>query len=72
MLNLSIRKIKWKDLLFPILSDIEEINKEADANPANNNLELANDDEKYMEVLKEIKQIKKAKHEKENTLAATS
>jgi hypothetical protein len=64
---LKILNIKWKSFLFPILKDIEEINKEADTNTANNNLELANDDKKYFEVLKEIKD---AKHEKENTFSA--
>jgi hypothetical protein len=52
-----MNNISWKDLFFPILTDIQQINKETDTNyVANNNLELANNPEKFNKVLSEIKE----------------
>lgn len=48
--------MNWREIFFPVLSDIKEINKETDTNlVAKNNLELANNDEKFQQILKEIK-----------------
>ena len=60
-MNWNHLNIGWKDLIFPILKDLQTINKETDTSlVAHNNLVLAANDAKYKEVMAQIHQTKSA------------
>lgn len=52
-----IKNINWKELLFPVLADIKNINEETDTTRvSSNNWDLANDNEDYDRIFKKIQE----------------
>ncbi|MEZ7506388.1 hypothetical protein [Flavobacterium sp. Arc2] len=52
-----IKNINWKELLFPVLADIKNINEETDTTRvSSNNWDLANDNEDYNRIFKKIQE----------------
>lgn len=60
-----IKKINWKELLFPIWRDIQSLNEAT--NTIENNWELANNPAEYKEVLSKIKENSKSDTEEGET-----
>lgn len=51
------KKLDWKELLFPVLEDIKNINKETDTTKiSSNNWELAENNSTYNNVISKIKE----------------
>lgn len=49
--------INWKELLFPVLADIKDINKETDTTViSSNNWDLAQNNTTYNDVINKIKE----------------
>lgn len=56
-----LKNINWKELLFPIWADIKSINDESgSATISHNNWDLANHNEDFEKVLKQIKESRSA------------
>lgn len=64
-----ISNINWKELLFPVLADLRNINDETDSTRvSNNNLSLANNDVDYKKVIKLINENRSEEGTKHNTI----
>lgn len=62
-----IKNINWKELLFPVLADIKNINEETDTTRvSSNNWDLANDNDDYNRIFNKIQENRSsetAKHD---------
>ena len=55
-----LQKINWKELFFPVLGDIKNVNEDTDSERVStNNWNLANDDENYQIVETKIEEARK-------------
>lgn len=60
-------KINWKELFFPVLADIKDINKETDTTSvASNNWDLAQNTTNYNQVINKINESRTSEDNKHN------
>ena len=60
-------KINWKELFFPVLADIKDINKETDTTSvASNNWDLAQNTTTYNQVINKINESRTSEDNKHN------
>lgn len=61
-----LKNINFKELFFPVISDLNSINEEINVSfISHNNWDLANDDVEYKKVLAKIKESKKVEEKSE-------
>lgn len=61
--------VNWKELLFPVLIDLKNINDETDTTRvSSNNWDLAQDNDYYEEVLKKIKENRSSEEKDHNLI----
>lgn len=64
-----IKNINWKELLLPVLADINNINKETDTTKvSSNNWDLAQDNDDYKVVFDKIQNNKSSEETKHNII----
>jgi hypothetical protein len=60
-------KLNWKELFFPVLADIKDINKETDTTTvASNNWDLAQNATAYNQVINKIKENRTTEDKEHN------
>ena len=60
-------KINWKELFFPVLADIKNINRETDTTRvSSNNWDLAQNNTTYKEVIEKIKENRSSEETEHN------
>ena len=64
-----ISNLNWRELFFPVLSDLKNINEETDSTRiSSNNWSLANDNVDYEKVIKLINKNKSSEDSKHNII----
>jgi hypothetical protein len=64
-----IKNINWKELLFPVLADLKNINEETDTTRvSSNNWDLAQDNEDYKIVFDKIQNNRSSEETKHNII----
>jgi hypothetical protein len=64
-----IQKINWKELFFPVLADLKNINEETDTTRvSSNNWDLANDKEDFNTIFKQIKENRASEETEHNII----
>lgn len=64
-----IKNINWKELLFPVLADIKNINEETDtARVSSNNWDLAHDNDDYNKVFEKIQKNRSSEETTHNII----
>jgi len=64
-----IKNINWKELLLPVLADINNINKETDTTKvSSNNWDLAQDNDDYKVVFDKIQNNRSSEETKHNII----
>lgn len=64
-----IKNINWKELLFPVLADIKNINEETDTTRvSSNNWDLAQDNDDYKIVFDKIQSNRSSEDTKHNII----
>jgi hypothetical protein len=64
-----ISKLNWRELFFPVLSDLKNINEETDsARVSRNNWTLANNNDDYEKVIKLIKKNRSSENSEHNII----
>lgn len=64
-----ISNLNWRELFFPVLSDLKNINEETDSTRvSSNNWSLANDNVDYEKVIKLIKDNRSSEDSKHNII----
>lgn len=64
-----IQKINWKELFFPVLADLSNINEETDTTRvSSNNWNLANDKDDFNTIFEQIKENRASEETKHNII----
>lgn len=64
-----IQKINWKELFFPVLADLRNINEETDTTSVStNNWNLANDKDDFNTIFEQIKENRASEETEHNII----
>jgi hypothetical protein len=62
-------KISWRELFFPVLNDLKNINEETDTTSvSSNNWNLANDKDDFKNIFEQIKENRSSEETKHNII----